>query len=113
MEEKNKKLDILLSKAGQLNYYQFEVTILFLIQLITAEFFNQCLPFLERAPYVFINNSSESVPINYKICKETNNYKLDENKLPNSIVMDFNIYCEKFKIIGLRFMVFLGMIIGV
>ena len=113
MKETDQKLDLLLAKAGQINNYQFQVTIMFLIQLTCAEFFNQCLQFLERAPYVFIDNSKESVLINYKICKSDSIiYILDENKLPNSIVMDFNIYCKESKIIFLGLMVYLGMIIG-
>ena len=113
MKETDQKLDILLAKAGQLNTYQFQVTILFLIQLTCSEFFNQCLPFLERTPYVFVNDSKESVLINYKICKNKNNiYILDENKIPNSIVMDFDIYCKESRIVFLGLMIYLGMIIG-
>ena len=111
MKETDQKLDQLLSKAGQINNYQFQVTILFLIQLTCAEFFNQCLPFLERAPYVFINESKESELINFDICRNES-YTLDENKLPNSIVIDFEIYCVEHKIFILGLMVYLGMIIG-
>ena len=60
MKETEKQLDILLSKAGQFNNYQFQVTFLFLIQLTCAEFFNQSLPFLEREPYVFVNGSKSA-----------------------------------------------------
>ena len=111
MKETEKKLDILLEKAGQINNYQFQVTFLFLIQLTCAEFFNQCLPFLERGPYVYINNSKESVLINYKIC-DSNHYKLDKKKIPKSIVMDFNLYCEELESFLLGLMLYLGMIIG-
>ena len=111
MKETDQKLDQLLAKAGQLNNYQFQVTILFLIQLTCAEFFNQCLPFLERAPYVFVKHSKESVLINFEICRNQS-YILDKNKLPNSIVMDFEIYCVERKIFLLGLMVYLGMIIG-
>ena len=113
MKETDQKLDILLAKAGQMNNYQFQVTFLFLIQLTCAEFFNQCLPFFEKSPYVFVNNSKESVLITHKICKnEKNNYKFDEKRLPKSIVMDYEIYCNELKIFFLGFMVYLGMIIG-
>ena len=113
MKETEKKLDILLAKAGQFNNYQFLVTFLFLIQLTCAEFFNQSLPFLEKGPYVFVNNTKESVLINYKICRsETIQYIVDENKLPNSIIVDFEIYCKESKIFYLGLMVYLGMIIG-
>ena len=112
MKETDQKLDILLAKAGQINYYQFQVTILFLIQLTCAEFFNQCLPFLERSPYVFINNSTESVLIDYKICKNNTIDRIDESKSPKSMVVDFDIYCEEKKIIGLGCSIYLGMIIG-
>ena len=111
MKETEKKLDILLAKAGQINNYQFQVTFLFLIQLTCAEFFNQCLPFLERGPYVFVNDSKYSVLINYKICNSTQ-YTLDNNKIPKSIVMDFEIYCNESKISYLGLMLYLGMIIG-
>ena len=96
MKETEKKLDILLAKAGQFNNYQFLVTFLFLIQLTCAEFFNQSLPFLEKGPYVFVNNTKESVLINYKICRsETIQYIVDENKLPNSIIVDFEIFPDE------------------
>lgn len=110
MKETDQKLDILLAKAGQMNNYQFQVTIIFLIQLTCAEFFNQCLPFLERAPYVYINNFKESVLINYDICQK--DYKIDQKKLPNSIVVDFEIYCHEKSVIFIGVMIYLGMIIG-
>ena len=113
MKEADQKLDILLAKAGQMNYYQFQVTILFLIQLTCAEFFNQCLPFLEKSPYVFVNNSKESVLITHKICKNNKyNYKLDEKRLTKSIVLDYEIYCNELKIFSLGLMIYLGMILG-
>lgn len=114
MKETDQKLDLLLEKAGQINNYQFFVTFLFLVQFTCTEFFSQCLPFLERVPYVFINNSKESVLINHKICKiiKKTNYKIDENKLPKSIVIDFNIFCEQSKIFYLGLSLYSGMIIG-
>ena len=111
MKEKDKKLDVLLSKAGQMNIYQFQVTLLFLIQLTCAIFFYQCLPFLERGPYVFLDDSEESVMINSKICKN-GNYRINEDKLPTSIVVDFEIFCNELKIFYLGLMLNLGMIIG-
>ena len=93
MKETDQKLDLLLAKAGQINNYQFQVTFLFLIQFTCAEFFNQCLPFLERVPYVYINHSKESVLLNYTICNNQNiSYIIDEDKMPKSIVNDFEIY---------------------
>jgi hypothetical protein len=111
MKETEKKLDILLAKAGQIGNYQFQVTFLFLLQLTCAEFFNQCLPFLERSPFVYINDSKESVLINYTICNSTN-YIIDKNKIPNSIVMDFEIYCQEKKISYLGLLLYAGMIAG-
>ena len=111
MKEAEKKLDVLLDKAGQMAYYQFKVTLLFLIQLTCAEFFNQCLPLLERSPFVYIKDSKESVTINYTICNSTN-YVVDTTRLPNSIVMDYEIYCQESKISCLGLILHLGMIIG-
>ena len=111
MKETEKKLDILLAKAGQIGSYQFQVTFLFLLQLTCAEFFNQCLPFLERSPFVYLNDSKDSVLINYTICNSTN-YIIDKNKIPNSIVMDFEIYCQEAKISYLGLLLYVGMIIG-
>ena len=113
MKETERKLDILLEKAGQINNYQFLVTFLFLIQFTCADFFNQCLPFLERMPYVYVNNSKESVLLDYKICRnKAIEYKIDQKKLPKSIVIDFEIYCKKPKILCLGIMIYLGMIFG-
>ena len=114
MKETDQKLDILLEKAGQINNYQFQVTFIFLIQLTCAEFFNQCLPFLERGPYVYINGSKKSELLTDDICRNhTINYTLDNNKLPNSIVMDFNLYCKESKLFFLGLMIYLGMLVGV
>ena len=113
MKETDQKLDLLLAKAGQINNYQFQVTFLFLIQFTCAEFFNQCLPFLERVPYVYINHSKESVLLNYTICNNQNiSYIIDEDKMPKSIVNDFEIYCQKTKTFFLGFMIHFGMILG-
>ena len=113
MKETDQKLDVLLAKAGQMNNYQFQVTFLFLIQLTCADFFNQCLPFLEKWPYVYVDNSKESVLLDYKICDEKpNDYIIDKKRSPKSIVMDFEIYCDKEKIFYLGFSVYFGMIIG-
>ena len=114
MKETEHKLDILLEKAGQTNNYQFLVTFLFLIQFTCTEFFSQCLPFLERVPYVFIDGSKESVLINHRICRRIHNknYQIDESKLPKSIVVDFNIFCEELKIFYLGLSLYSGMIIG-
>ena len=113
MKETERKLDILLEKAGQINNYQFLVTFLFLIQFTCADFFNQCLPFLERWPYIYINNSKESILLDYKICRnKTIEYDIDQKKKPKSIVMDFEIYCKKQKILCLGVMIYLGMILG-
>ena len=113
MKETERKLDILLEKAGQINNYQFLVTFLFLIQFTCADFFNQCLPFLERWPYIYINNSKESILLDYKICRnKTIEYDIDQKKKPKSIVMDFEIYCKKQTILCLGVMIYLGMILG-
>ena len=114
MKETEHKLDILLEKAGQANNYQFFVTFLFLIQFTCTEFFSQCLPFLERVPYVFIGDSKESVLVNHSICRKIkkSNYKIDESKLSKSIVVDFNIFCEQSKIFYLGLSLYSGMIIG-
>ena len=93
----NQKLDIILAKAGQINNYQFLVTFIFLSQLICAEFINQCLPFLERGPFVYIDDSQSSELITYDICRnESSKYVLDNEKSPISIVIDFNIFFKKY-----------------
>ena len=113
MKEIDKKIDIILEKAGQINGYQFLVTFIFLIQLICVEFINQSLHFLERVPFVFINDSKKSTLINHKICNnESLTYKIDSEKGLNSIVIDFNIFCNKEKIFFLGFSIYIGMIIG-
>ena len=113
MKEINQKLDIILAKAGQINNYQFLVTFIFLSQLICAEFINQCLPFLERGPFVFIDDSQSSELITYDICRnESSKYVLDNEKSPISIVIDFNIFCDEKKIFFLGFSIYIGMIMG-
>ena len=113
MNEVAIKLDNLLLKAGQINYYQFQITCLLLIEIICADFFSQCLHFLERRPFVLIDDSKKSIRLNHSICiNETINYIIDESKLSNSIVMDFEIYCQEEKIFFIGFMGYFGMILG-
>ena len=113
MKQTNEKLERLLNKAGQMNNYQYFVIFVFLIQIACADFFNQCLPFLERGPYVYIENSNESVIIDNMMCKNKSiHYIIDTSKRTSSIVMDFGIFCNETKKFYLGLILYLGIIIG-
>ena len=98
MNEVAIKLDNLLLKAGQINYYQFQITCLLLIEIICADFFSQCLHFLERRPFVLINDSKISIRLNHSICiNETINFTIDEQANENKtvIVDTLKVFKEK------------------
>ena len=113
MKEIDRKLDVILEKAGQINNYQFLVTFIFLIQFVCTGFIHQCLPYMEKVPFVFIDSSKRSTLITYDICRnESLKYILDKERSSNSIVIDFDIFCNEKKIFFLGFSLYIGMIMG-
>ena len=78
MEDIINNLDELLAKAGQANRYQFIIVILFLIQFICSDFLNTGLPYLQNQPYIILNNTNESIKLNYTLCEQF--FEIDSNK---------------------------------
>ena len=60
MEEISKKLDNLLSKAGQENRYQYIIVMLFLFQFLCSNFLNSSLLYLQLSSYLIINHDIKS-----------------------------------------------------
>ena len=113
MEEISKKLDNLLSKAGQENRYQYIIVILFLFQFLCSNFLNSSLLYLQSTPYVIINHEKTSQKLNYTICELKNiTYEIDTSKKVSSLIIDYNIYCDKTKVSLIEISLFSGMIIG-
>ena len=112
IKEIGAKLDKLLEKAGQFNKYQFIILILFSFQFICSQFFNRGLSFLETKPYVFYNSSEESHLLTQDMCLNRTKIKVDETKKSPSIICDFEIYCDKFKIYFIKISLYSGMILG-
>jgi len=116
----SKKLNDLIEKAGQANRYQFSLMICFLLQVMCCEMLNISLPSLEATPYVFVKNSQESERLTYKYCKILNitkDNKLDERpfdieKKVTSIVIDYKLYCDSFKVYMISTFFYSGIIIG-
>lgn len=112
IKEIGAKLDKLLEKAGQFNKYQFIILILFSFQFICSQFFNRGVTFLETKPYVFFNSSKESQLLKEFMCKNRTLIKVDERIKSPSIICDFGIYCDKFKIYSIKISLYSGMILG-
>ena len=110
MEDIINNLDELLTKAGQANRYQFIIVILFLIQFICSDFLNTGLPYLQNQPYIILNNTNESIKLNYTLCEQL--FEIDRNKKVSSLIIDYEIYCNKSKISFIEMSLFAGMMIG-
>jgi len=106
------KLDKLLEKAGQFNKYQFIILVLFSFQFICSQFFNRGVSFLETKPYVFYNSSDKSQLLTQDMCLNKTKIRIDETIKSPSIVCDFGIYCDKFKIYSIKISLYSGMILG-
>ena len=107
------QLDKLLEKAGQFNRYQFTILILFTFQFILAQFFNTGLFFLSEKPRVIEKaNKTNSYIVNQTICKNINNYTLEENDTISRILVEYNIYCDTFKSYLISVCLYAGMLIG-
>ena len=96
MEDISKSLDELLAKAGQANRYQFIIVILFLFQFICSNFLNSCLPYLQSPPFIILQNTTESIKLNYTLCEK--NFEIDRTKKISSLIIDYEIYCNKNKV---------------
>ena len=116
IKEISGKLDILLNKAGQFNKYQFTILFLFTLQYLLAQFFNRGLFFLGGKPYVKITNSdyniSKSVLLNYSLCNNQTSFIFDENKSASSILIEFEIYCDRPRAYFLNISLYAGMFLG-
>ncbi len=110
MEDISKSLDELLAKAGQANRYQFIIVILFLFQFICSNFLNSCLPYLQSPPFIILQNTTESIKLNYTLCEK--NFEIDRTKKISSLIIDYEIYCNKNKVSSIEISLFLGMTIG-
>ena len=112
------KLDIIFSKAGQYNKYQFIIIILFTLQLTCSQFFHNNFSYLTSRPFIKINNTE--IRIEPYICKKyfndinsTNSIILREKQIPTtSIILDFKLYCDSMKTYLLSIFYYLGIIIG-
>ena len=112
MENVGSKLEQLFLKAGQTHYYQYTLTVLFILEFCCTHFLNYCIPYLERFPEIRINNPKEREISLYDLCNNSTNYKIMHNGKLTSIVEEFDIYCNKTKIYFLGLCYYIGKIIG-
>ena len=110
MEDISKSLDELLAKAGQANRYQFIIVILFLFQFICSYFLNSGLAYLQTPPYIILENTTESIKLNFTLCEQS--FEIDRTKKITSLIIDYEIYCNKSKVSFVEISLFLGMMIG-
>ena len=112
-----KKIDILFTKAGQYNKYQFSIVILFFFQFVCSQFFHNNFSNLISRPFINLNNTY--IRIEPNICKQYFNESnkdeiiLSKNQIPTtSIILDFQIYCDSFKTYLISVFYYLGIILG-
>ena len=104
MKEIQKNLDNLFLKAGQYNRYQFIIVALFAVQLLCSQFFHVNFTYLTAHPIINFNGVDLKPDINW--CKENydednpaNQINLADDQLPTtSIIIDFELTCQKLKI---------------
>lgn len=110
--EESSELEILLVKSGLTNKYQFIITLLFLFLFSFSEFFRVSVPFIEAFPFILHNG--KSIKLNYTLCDDIgpSNLKFDSNKFISSLVMDFEIYCDKSKVTLIAVFLYSGMLLG-
>ena len=113
MENVGAKLEKLFLKVGQTHYYQYTITILFTLEFCCTHFLNYSIPYLERFPEISINDPTIKEFSLFDICdsNSTQFTIVKEGKI-NSIVEEFNIYCNKKKIYFLGLCYYVGKIIG-
>ena len=104
MEDIINNLDELLAKAGQANRYQFIIVILFLIQFICSDFLNTGLPYLQNQPYIILNNTNESIKLNYTLCEK--NFEIDRTKIFLHLLLIMKFIVIKIKFLQLKFLYF-------
>ena len=110
--EESSQLEILLVKSGLTNKYQFIITFLFTVLFSFCEFFRVSVPFIEAFPFILYNGNS--IKLNYTLCDEigVSKIKFDSNKSISSLVMDFEIYCDKSKVTLIAIFLYSGMLLG-
>ena len=104
MKEIQKNLDNLFLKAGQYNRYQFIIEALFAVQFLCSQFFHVNFTYLTAHPIINFNGVDLKPDINW--CKENynednpaNQINLADDQLPTtSIIIDFELTCQKLKI---------------
>ena len=104
MEDISKSLDELLAKAGQANRYQFIIVILFLFQFICSNFLNSCLPYLQSPPFIILQNTTESIKLNYTLCEK--NFEIDRTKIFLHLLLIMKFIVIKIKFHQLKFLYF-------
>lgn len=103
-------IDKALEFVGDNSQYQKKMIYLFSIQWVLFCFLLMGMPFLLSSPEFICDGN--------QLCDEltacmSNSYKIDEIHSPNSIAVDFQLYCSRRFYVGLcGFMFFLGSIFG-
>jgi len=105
--------DKILEMIGNNNKYQYTVVILLFIISLSLEIGYIGVPVMETAPiiqYTDDNNITYKKLMNYSLCKYNHTLVLNESK--STWVIDYNIYCDKFKVSMLGTLMCLGGLTG-
>ena len=105
--------DKLLELIGNNNKYQYTVVILLFLISLSLELGYMGVPVMETAPiiqYTDYNGTTHKSLMNYNLCKYNHTLVLNESK--STWVLDYDIYCDKFKVSMLGSLMCLGGLIG-
>ena len=113
MQDACLKIENLFLKAGQSNYYQYIITLLFTLEFLFTHLLNNFIPYFERVPEIRMRDSQETQEFSFGLCKNLTDFSIFENsKMQTSIAYEFNIICNKTKIYFLGLCYHIGKFFG-
>src|SRR4051812_20610265 len=95
----NNSTDKILEIIGNSNKYQYTVAILLFVISLSCEIGYIGIPIMETAPiiqYIDDKGITQKKLMNYSICQFNHTLVLNESK--STWVLDYDIYCDKFKV---------------
>ena len=108
-----KKIEKLLSYAGNEHRYQYFVLFIFLFLWANCNFMTVVLPYLEREPLVNYYDSNNILHKNEPLSNERCSYKYEIiGRFSYSWLTEFNIECDKYRIGLIGAFTFIGNTMG-
>ncbi len=108
-----KKIEILLSYAGNEHRYQYFVLFIFLFLWANCNFMAVVLPYLEREPIINYHDSNNNFHEKETLSNEKCSYKYEiVERFDYSWITEFGIECDKFRIGLIGAFTFIGNTLG-